>query len=203
VGGQIAVASLWRMSDFDGTRVGARALTDGFAQAYGRFQSAQTGREPTPAFFALFEALNWAHAVDDVIAKTWSPRGKVEGYGWRSDPALAGAEELPNVMSGLRYARNRVHHQWADALILEEGRRYPHTSPRMFFSWVWRQADELPTPPDEGREAPGREAYTSALAGRKAQAALAEISRAFTFIGPLLDPPIPVRQPPTVHVEHA
>jgi hypothetical protein len=186
------------MTDFGGARVRARLLTGGYAQAYERFRAAMAMHDPDAVFFALFEALDWAHAVDDLIALTWSPRGKVEGYGWRSDPAIGGGDELSNIMSGLRYARNRVHHQWADALVMEGGLTFPVTFPVTFSAFVWRPACDLPTPPDEGREAPGRTAYATALAGHRADSALEEMGRAFTFIGQLLDPPIATRTAPVV-----
>ena len=193
------------MDDFSGKRVGVRLLTDGYAQAYERFEAAEGENDPTAAYFALFEALNWAQTVDDVIARTWSPRGKVLGYDWRTDPALrGGGEELAIIMSGLRYARNRVHHQWADALITDRiagGLTFPITFPVTFgavSAWVWRPADDLPKPSNEDKEAPGREAYTTALAGRKPDYALEAMHITFPFVGQLLDPPIARRRAPIV-----
>jgi hypothetical protein len=116
------------VTEFDGERVRARLLTGGFAEAYGRFQAAQAVGDAEATFRALFEALNWAHAIDDLIALTWSPRGKVEGYGWRGDPALGGGETLASVMDGLRYARNRAHHQWAEAVYSPSGAASPATT---------------------------------------------------------------------------
>src|ERR1700735_1891342 len=108
------------MDEFSGKRVRVGMMTGGYARAYERFEIAEGNNDPVAAFFALFEAWNWAHAVDDIIARAWSPRGKVLGYDWRTDPAISGAGEvLANIMSGLRYVRNRVHHQWADALITD------------------------------------------------------------------------------------
>jgi hypothetical protein len=186
------------MTDFSGARVRARLLTGGYAQAYERFLAATAMRDPDAVFFALFEALDWAHAVDDLIALTWSPRREVIGYGWRKDPALGGGDELSNIMSGLRYVRNRVHHQWADALVTDGGLTLPVTLPARFSAYVWRPACDLPKPPNEGREAPGRTAYARALAGHRADEALEEMGRAFTFIGQLLDPPIAPRTAPIV-----
>jgi hypothetical protein len=176
------------MTDFDGIRVRARPLMSGFARACDRFQSAQDSGDTEATIHALFEALNWAHAIDDEIALTWSPRGKVEGYSWRSDPAVGVGEHLASVMDGLRYVRNRVHHQCADALNTRHG------------TCVWRPIGELPTP-SKGREDPrGRAAYAALLAGHPAEEALATMSEAFEFLGPLLDPPLPVRTPRVVEV---
>jgi hypothetical protein len=187
------------MTDFDGARVRARLLTGGYAQAHDRFRAAMAVSDVETVFYALFEALDWAHAVDDLIALTWSPRGKVQGYAWRRDPALGGGDGLANIMGGLRYVRNRVHHQWADALVVDGGLPFPINLPATFSAFLWRPASDLPTPPNEGREAPGRTAYAKALAGRRADDALEEMRHAFTFIGQLLDPPIARRRAgPTV-----
>ena len=50
------------MVEFDGERVRARLLTGGFAQAYARWQAAESANDATAAFYALFETLEWAHA---------------------------------------------------------------------------------------------------------------------------------------------
>lgn len=191
---------VWRgpdMTDFDGARVRARLLTGGYAQAHDRFCAAMAISDAEKVFYALFEALDWAHAVDDLIALTWSPRGKVQGYAWRRDPALGGGDGLADIMGGLRYVRNRVHHQCANALVVDGGLSFPVSLPATFSAFIWRPACDLP-PPNEGREAPGRTAYAKALAGRRAEDALEEMRRTFTFIGQLLDPPITVRTPPVV-----
>ncbi len=195
------------MSSFDGKRVRVRALTSGYDGAYTRFQEAKDADDEMAAFHSLFEALDWAHAIDDVIALTWCPRGEVLGYGWRRDPALSGTDELESLMSGLRYVRNRVHHQWADALVsraVRGGLTFPMSFPVSFGTvvrWVWRDLNELPTAPDVSREAPGREAYGMALAGHKVSEALQAMSQAFAFIGSLLDPPTPAREAPIVRVQ--
>jgi hypothetical protein len=46
--------------------------------------------------------------------------------------------ELVNTVQGVRFARNRVHHQWADALQITSGRAYPRTYPKAYFEWRWR-----------------------------------------------------------------
>jgi hypothetical protein len=69
------------------------ALLRGCAQALARFHDARLGRDSVAAFIPLFEALNWAASID-------------EGLGYLDHAELQGS----------RFARNRVHHQWADAL---------------------------------------------------------------------------------------
>lgn len=125
---------------YDGVRVRAGRLVRGSDHALGRFQAAAMERDPEPGFFALFEALNWATAIDDLIAEIWRPAGTREGFDWRAK--VEGAD----VLDGVRYARNRVQHQWADALRLEEGARLPARLPSLFFSWIWRDVDDCRNP---------------------------------------------------------
>jgi hypothetical protein len=104
---------------------------------------------------------------------------------------------LSDIMQGLRYARNRTHHQWADAFARVHGRTFPTVYPMRFRSWVRRDVDQLPTPSNPRKEAQGREGYATALAGQPAQHTLATIGN-FARLAPWLDPPIPVRTPPVV-----
>jgi len=179
-------------------------MTGGFAQAFARLEAARAAEDTEGAFHALFESLDWAHAVDEYVARTWRPDGAVEEdpwWEWRRHPALGVGDTLWDIMQGLRYARNRTHHQWADALGTADGRNYPMVYPMRFRSWVWRDVEQLPTPSNARKEAHSREAYAKALAGRPAHHTLATIGETFAFLGPLLDPPIPVRTPPVVVTE--
>ena len=112
--------------------------------------------EREPAFFALFEALNWAVALDDVIAETWRPHGEREGFNWRS---LVDGGEL---LDGVRYARHRVHHQWADALRRREG--VDTILPFRGHSWEWRDVEELPPAPPKRNDERGEVAYRAMVA---------------------------------------
>lgn len=179
-------------------------MTGGFAQAFDRLQTARADEDVERAFFALFESLDWAHAVDDYVARVWRPDGPVEEepwWEWRRHPALGVGDELWDNLQGLRYARNRTHHQWADALVTTDGRTYPRVYPLRFRSWVWRDVEQLPAPSNPRKEAPGRAAYAKALAGSPAHHTLAAIGETFASLGSLLDPPIPVRTPPVVITE--
>jgi hypothetical protein len=189
------------MIEFDGTRVRVGLLTSGFEQAYARRQVAELEDDTAAAFHALFEALEWAHAVDEVIASTRRPRGRIGSkfwWEWRRDGGLGGGDRLIETMQGLRYVRNRVHHQLADALMTGGPGGLPVSLPARLpvSAWVWRGVDDLPMPSNEAKEAPGREAYVSALAGRPVENAVARMSEPFAFIGTLLDPPIAVRTAP-------
>ena len=172
-------------SDYPGARVAAGQLVRGYGAAALRFdQATSTLRDPGPGFFALFEALNWAVALDDLICETWVPEGSRLGWGWR---ARAGGEQLTELVNATRHARNLVHHHWADALRLEEGACFPMRFPVSFHTWAWRPVDELPPSPDERH----RDAYQRRLAGVRAADSLHELGEAFDRVGLLLDPPRP------------
>jgi hypothetical protein len=174
------------MRAFDGVRVGASLPASGFAKAFNRWQDAQDSDDSVEAYLAVSESLEWAHALDELIARTWRPRGAVSEspwWRWREDPALGGGPYLADAMQGLCYVRNRVHHHLADAL---ESVADP-TSPGRF-AFIWRDADELPTG-RAARETGRRQAYTRALAGSPVGMALGMMSETFVFIGVLLDAP--------------
>jgi hypothetical protein len=112
----------------------------GYSRAVERFEAAAKKRDPQETFIPVFEALNWAVALDDRVRVHWVPEGEPLGWAWRE--RVSGAE----LMGGVRWARNRAHHQWSDALALDEaGRRYPRDYPVVYFEWLWRPANDLPT----------------------------------------------------------
>jgi hypothetical protein len=170
------------MSGYSGARVRASQQLRGYHQAVRRFHTA--GLDAEAAFFALFETLNWAVALDECQQEPNSePLSglKVEPVGTRAGEA--GGE----VMQAVRYARNRVHHQWADAWWLREG---PQTVlPFRGAVWCWRPVDELPPPLSRRGDIGGREGY-EALVARDARVAytLAELETAFGRVVALLEP---------------
>lgn len=90
-------------------------------------------------------------------------------------------------MRGIRYARNAVHHQWADALEVVPSddapmRRYPARP----HEWLWRNADELPRPPEgkEGRE--GEAVYRQLLEGHTAEDTLGILGEVFDEVWRLM-----------------
>ena len=156
-------------------------MFDGYARAVGRFRAAAKGRDEVEAFIPLFECLNWAVAVDDRTRVHWAPDGKPIGWAWRE--RVAGAE----IMQGVRFARNSVHHQWSDALELDDsGFQLPTTLPIGFFEWVWRKATQLP---DLDRPDPRGEAiYLRDLEAKPARLTLDTLGSAFAFLQGLLEP---------------
>lgn len=90
-------------------------------------------------------------------------------------------------MAGVRFARNRVHHQWSDALRLDDsGFTFPRTFPLVFFEWHWRDLGDLP--PGNRRDPDGESAYGDRLAGSPARLTLARLGGAFAWVGGLLEP---------------
>jgi hypothetical protein len=178
------------MPEYPGARVPARQLVRGYAAALDRFTKGTREQDPDPAFFALFECLNWAVALDDLIREVWSPNGDVLGRQWRD---FQGGNELTDLLNGVRYARNLVQHHWADALRRDDGFRFPMRLPVVFFTWAWRDADELPPHPGADKEyvVRNREAYSRRLAGVRAEDTLLALAPAFEQVGGFLDPPRP------------
>lgn len=184
------------MANIKGAQLGLGVHALGYAKAFGRWQAAEEAESPLEAYLALSESLEWAHALDEEIARSWRPRGPVmenPWWRWREDPAFGGGLYLADAMAGLGYVRNRVHHHLADAL---ESTKDPTRPGHLAF--IWRDADELPGRPPKGHEADRREAYTRALAGSPVGIALGVMAETFVFIGSLLDPPRPKPRPPVV-----
>ena len=121
--------------------VDLRTLLAGYEQAYQRWMAGpRVEMDKEQAFFTIFEALNWAAAIDHRLGTTLGT-----GEQWASSYA-EGAYVL-----GFRYARNVVHHEWADALHADLGGGLVLLSPlpARFFEWRWR--GELQSTKQRGR----------------------------------------------------
>lgn len=165
------------------SRVPFSAMATGFHQAVERFKAASPESDPVAATTPLFEALNWAVALDERVRKDWAPDGVDSQPGWNW-PVRLTSENDAEAVRGIRFVRNRVHHQWADAIRLAQGgSRYP---PQVF-QWVWVQANELPAP-DDGHHERGREGYERILENRPADFTLAILAETYHFMVQLLEP---------------
>jgi hypothetical protein len=131
------------------------ALARAFFEAAERFRRRSLERDPEAAYRALFESLAWVVSIDERL----------------------GFPDFPE-LRGLRAVRNRLHHQWADALVLVEGAAFPISFPAAFFEYEWRALDQLP----RGRNSRHDSCYRDRLEGRPVRltldAVMAFISRA-------------------------
>lgn len=177
------------MEPYKDNIVTASMMLGGFESAFERFHDAVKGRDAETAFVGLFECLNWAVALDERVAQHWAPRGAVLGWHWRDE--VPGAE----LLRGVRWSRNSVHHKWTDALRLTDGgARFPMTFPVVFHEWIWASVEELPA---LDRDDPAGEAvYRDRLAGHPARVTLGELLGAFRFVGRVLEPPTAGSTPP-------
>lgn len=141
-------------------------MIEGYLRALGRFRDAVGLRgEPIETFLPLFEALNWAASVIEYLRDADSARRTRE-------------------MKGVRYVRNRVHHDWALALVARDFPGPPTVTVGgrgreggLIFDWFWKPLDNLPRA--ERRDDEGKSAYVELLAAKQARAALEAIERAF------------------------
>jgi hypothetical protein len=137
-------------------------MVEGYDQALERLEtetaSGDAGERET--FLPLFEALNWAASIDLYFIEDKKPIGN-------------------DLLTAVRFARNRAHHQWALALRRFDSPGVPMihlatsssriVGPPPGFWWYWVDLDELPP----GKPWPaGEEAYSALLAGKGADTTL-------------------------------
>lgn len=157
-------------------------MVRGFEGAVDRLEAASGGNDESAMFCPLFEALNWAVALDDRLGVTWVPDGESLGFDWRTRVHDA------QLMAGVRFARNRVHHNWADALELRDGLAFPLRFPMAFVTWAWRDIGDLP------RDRPdklGEQIYEDQLQGHPVLNSLVQLRDVFQFVLALLEPAFP------------
>jgi hypothetical protein len=172
------------------------AMFEGYWQAVRRFHGAAKTRDPTATFVPLFEALNWAVSLDERAAKHWTPDGEPAGWAWRK--RVRDAE----LLRGVRFVRNSVHHDWSDALALDErGRAYPKTFPVVYFEWRWRAASELPE--RDRKDTDGEVIYRERLEHQPARLTLEALGWVFFFLYHDLEPLSAFLAPTPVHLHGA
>lgn len=148
--------------------VTTETLLKGFEQGHARVRCAARGLAWQPMYFAIFETLNWAASLDDRLHKPRSGNSLEDDH-----------------LNGLRYARNRTHHQWANALVFDTGATavLGHMTlgraqlGRAHPSITWRLADDLP-PPSPDRDEKLKRAYARSLQTCEVSASLEVIAKA-------------------------
>ena len=147
----------------------------GYAEAHDRFKAASQHPESAEGMYLpLFEALNWAGCLE-------------EDRRPHSDPLLL----------AVRHARNRVVHQWADAV---EGRNVPvarvittsgagaPTMSRLLgapvvWDWFWRKSARLPAPAARFADPTGEGHYETLLADKPVRQTLEALRQVFEGTG--------------------
>jgi hypothetical protein len=139
-------------------------LFDGYRKALARFRDAESEHdEPQQTFVALFETLSWASSLGDWLQK--------RRHG-----------TLPH-FAALDWIRDRVLHQWADAIEvrplyagpIRSSRSGPRPGP--FFYWHWLEISEIPAPDAKFESPAGEAAYDNELAGQRVLDALEDVER--------------------------
>lgn len=137
-------------------------LFAGFERARERFMNDRLGTDPAVVFMSIFEALNWSVSIEEQLRDSGIPLGDEE------------------IVRAVRYARNAVHHRWADALEVTDGAQLPAVLPAPLFEWRWTR--DLPPP----RNPTGKEEYDHLVAGQPVRYTLDSLSLAFSSTSALL-----------------
>jgi hypothetical protein len=173
----------------------------GLHEAADRLEESTADRENAAGtFLPLFEVLNWATALDERIRYLWRPDGKKEKLGVDWPSRLGGAD----IVYAVAWARNIVHHQWADALRLDEVGHglYPSDDllpgddvyPRDEWAWVWKTRADMPERKQRSSKTKqtgtvdGREAYGEHLEGRPAGETVRSLIAVIDKVVRLLEP---------------
>ena len=95
-------------------------LLKGLQAAYERVLETRMSQSPDDMFIPVFEALNWAVTIGS--------------HKERRPPN----SDLGELFKALRFVRNRVHHQWADAIFSTDGAEFQIHFPTPWHEWRWR-----------------------------------------------------------------
>lgn len=140
---------------------------EGYEQAARRFYDVMKETDPLATFIPLFDALGWAVAIDSRFQGAWE-QAPTNPAKWWSDGFIHG-----DTVKGVRFARNRVHHHWADALETTSGAEIPRVLPFALMEWRWRA--ELPL----GLNDEFKEHYDQEVVSHPARITLGDLSECF------------------------
>ncbi len=144
-----------------------QSMLAGYTDAVARLEEAARRGDSPRTYNGVFEALNWAVALDDRVGHHWAPDGETLNWRWR-ERVGHGAE----IMGGVRFVRNSVHHQWSDAMRAAPGALLP----TVLQHWVWRPADELPDA-DRAPNPQQEQIYRGLMQGRPVRGCLDVLTR--------------------------
>lgn len=146
----------------NGVDVGVLVL--GYHGAVARLEAVGAS-DADEAFIPLFEALNWAAAIDWRISREFAP----DGLDLMPRKEWERRVSTDSTMFGLRFARNVVHHDWTQAVEWTAD------------GWRWRPGVDLPS------ERKGRDDYERELAGKLVIPTLQSLDRTLSLVALLLD----------------
>jgi hypothetical protein len=166
-----------RHDAYPGNVVTLRVMVDAYTAALQRYKDATGGlQSATLAYAPLAEALNHAVSIDDRVRKDWAPEGKPLGWNWRAKVPEA------EILRGIQFVRNRVHHQWADAIVFQGSVPYENL-PMARITTTWREADKLPPgDPEHPDTYGGEQVYEDRLAGKLVRDSLGALSDVFEAV---------------------
>lgn len=143
-------------------------LIEGFRRSYSKTKDAKNRSESLEVFYALFETMNWIVCIDDKL-KNSNPNW-IKNY----------SDEDVQLLKAIRYARNRVHHQWVEIMSLRDKSIFPAQFPISFHEWVWRKSVDLPLADSQHPDINGKCAYEFVLQGQPIKLALIKIDSIFS-----------------------
>jgi hypothetical protein len=157
------------MSNPLSTEVDPETFVRGFREAYARLGPSvgDMNTAPEDAFLPLFETLNWAAALSHLESA-----GRIQ------------IDVVPEDLRGLRFARDRAHHHWGNALevgdflwpqpLVQTNRQGGSrlVGPTVVKAWLWVPASRLRGRRDDS----GQDAYVERLEGQQAQGVLERLS---------------------------
>lgn len=143
-------------------------LLSGFKEAYKRTRDTKNEKDPEKLFHCLFETLNWIVAIDDRL------RSDKHDDSWFDQYRINGDEG--NFIRALRFARNRVHHQWADIVFNTPGGQLPMQLPAALHEWRWEKLSNLPPALPHFADYEGKLLYLLLLEDQPARMALQKVA---------------------------
>jgi hypothetical protein len=159
---------------YDQQTVTFEAMLFGFDEATKRWREAIKTRNTIRSYAAMFEALTWAASLDERVADDWAPDGQTLGFRWRGQVPQA------EIIAGVRFARNRSHHQWANTVDLLTTKA--DGFPLKYQEWRWRAADNLPPGDPKHPDPYGDRVYREQLEGEHIGRALDVLSDVFSML---------------------